>query len=100
MTRPRHEDAARPADAADWVLHMRWHDLLFAHWPLDPVAVQAVVPAPLEVDTFDGQAWVAVVPFRMSEVRLRSFPLPFANAFAEVNVRTYVRHGDRTGVYF
>jgi uncharacterized protein YqjF (DUF2071 family) len=97
---PVHSDAARPSDADDWVLHMRWHDLLFAHWPLDPTVVQAVVPAPLVVDTFDGTAWVAVVPFRMSEVRLRRMPLPIANAFPELNVRTYVRLGSRTGVYF
>lgn len=82
-------------------LGMRWHDLLFAHWPVDADALARHIPAPLELDTYQGQAYIGLVPFRMSAIRLRPFPgLPGLSAFAEMNVRTYVRCQDRPGVWF
>lgn len=84
-----------------WVMFQRWHELLFAHWPLPPEAVRRLIPPALELDLFEGRAWVGVVPFRMTQVRLRGTPaLPWLSAFEELNVRTYVRHGDRRGVWF
>jgi uncharacterized protein YqjF (DUF2071 family) len=78
-----------------------WHDLLFAHWPLDAALVRSLVPEPLAVDVFEGRAWVAVVPFRMSGIRLRLLPpVPGAAAFPEINLRTYVAHQGRPGVFF
>ena len=78
-----------------------WHNLLFAHWPVAPAALAHLVPAPLEIDTFDGQAWVGVVAFRLDHIRLRGLPeVPFVCGFAEINVRTYVRLGERRGVLF
>ncbi|NUP88832.1 MAG: DUF2071 domain-containing protein [Candidatus Sumerlaeia bacterium] len=78
-----------------------WHDLLFAHWPLPPGAIAPFVPSGLAVDTFEGHAWIAVVPFRMSGVRLRATPaLPGLSAFPELNVRTYVTHRGQGGVLF
>lgn len=80
---------------------MSWRDLLFAHWPVAPEAIRALVPAGLALDTFEGLAWVGVVPFRMTGVRLRGTPaLPGPGAFPELNVRTYVVHGDKPGVWF
>jgi uncharacterized protein YqjF (DUF2071 family) len=80
---------------------MTWSDLLFAHWPLAPAAVQAMLPRPLQVETRDGIAWIGVVPFRMSGVRLRFLPpIPTTGDFPELNVRTYVRCGNQSGVYF
>ncbi len=78
-----------------------WHDLLFAHWPIAPEPLRGRLPRALELDTFDGTAWVGVVPFRMSGVRLRGTPpLPWFSAFPELNVRTYVKYGERPGVWF
>jgi uncharacterized protein YqjF (DUF2071 family) len=78
-----------------------WHDLLFAHWRVAMEAVQPTLPPGLALDTFDGTAWLGVVPFRMSGVRLRGTPpLPGLSAFPELNVRTYVTHGGRPGVWF
>ncbi|MCI0433785.1 MAG: DUF2071 domain-containing protein [Gemmatimonadetes bacterium] len=74
---------------------MQWHDLLFAHWPVPLGALREHVPARLDIDTFDGQAWIGVVPFRMEGVRARRFPpVPGATSFPELNVRTYVRPHD------
>lgn len=82
-------------------MKQRWHDVLFAHWPLAPETLRPLVPRQLELDTFDGCAWVGLVPFRMAGIRLRGMPpLPWLSAFPEVNLRTYVRVGDRSGVHF
>jgi len=84
-----------------WVLAMGWHDLLFAHWRVPVGVLRPWIPAPLSMDTFHGEAWIGVVPFRMSGVRPRWTP-PFrpVSAFPELNVRTYVTHQGRPGVWF
>jgi uncharacterized protein YqjF (DUF2071 family) len=80
---------------------MRWLDLLFAHWPVPIDAVRPLIPRDLEIDTYDGEAWLGTVPFRMEDVAPRGLPAPpLAGAFNEVNVRTYVRRDDRPGVWF
>ncbi|MFQ5732211.1 MAG: YqjF family protein [Planctomycetaceae bacterium] len=80
----------------------KWRDLLFLHWKVPADAMQALVPPPLIVDTFDGWAWAGVVAFDMHGVRPWWFPaLPGVSAFHETNVRTYVRCGDDVpGVWF
>lgn len=84
-----------------WVMKQEWHDVLFAHWAIAQETLRPLVPPQLELDTFEGRAWVGLVPFRMSGIRLRGMPaLPWVSAFPEVNLRTYVRVGDRAGVYF
>ncbi len=90
-----------PPPERSWVMAQRWHDLLFAHWPVAPDAIRGDLPAGLELDTFDGQAWVGVVPFRMSGIRVRGTPaLPWLSAFPELNVRTYAVRDGRPGVFF
>jgi len=82
-------------------MEQTWNDLLFAHWPIPPAVMRRLVPSVLELDTFDGQCWVAVTPFHMSGIRARWMPrLPGLSAFPELNVRTYVVHDDKPGVYF
>ena len=79
----------------------RWHDLLFAHWALRAEQIRPLVPPQLELDLFQGQAYVAVAPFHMSGIRARFLPgLPGVSRFPELNVRTYVRCQDIPGVYF
>jgi len=78
-----------------------WHDLLFAHWPVEPTVLRPLLPPQLQIDTFEGRAWLAVVPFRMTGVRLRGTPsVPWLSAFPELNVRTYVTSGGKPGVWF
>lgn len=80
---------------------MEWRDLLFAHWSVPAALLRGLIPAPLTVDTYDGTAWLGVVPFRMTGVRPRMVPsLPWISSFAELNVRTYVTIGGRPGVWF
>ena len=78
-----------------------WHDLLFAHWPIPHTELRPLVPAELDLDTFSDKCWVGVVPFHMSAIRGRLFPpVPGLSRFPELNVRTYVTHSGKPGVYF
>src|SRR5262249_38071897 len=84
-----------------WIMAQNWHDLLFAHWEVPVEKMRELVPRGLEIDTFEGRAWIGGVPFRMWGVRLRGTPaLPGFSAFPELNVRTYVTANDKPGVWF
>ena len=84
------------------LMRMSWHDLLFMHWRVDAGQLKRHLPAGLTLDTFEGEAWVGIVPFRMSNVSLTGLPaLPGLSKFPELNVRTYVIGPDgRRGVWF
>jgi uncharacterized protein YqjF (DUF2071 family) len=90
----------RPAGRA--VMRQRWARLGFLHWPLPPDDVQRLVPSGLTVDTYQGQAWVGLVPFVVTGARPVFLPpVPGVSRFDEVNVRTYVHAGGRDpGVWF
>ncbi len=90
-----------PMPAGPWIMAQSWHDLLFAHWRVEEAALRRHIPAELEIDTYEGQAWLGVVPFRMSGVRLRgTHAIPWLSAFPELNVRTYVLADGKPGVWF
>ena len=78
-----------------------WDDLLFAHWRASPESLRALLPDGLELDLFEGEAWIAVTPFRLSALRARGLPpLPFLSSFLELNTRTYVTDGGKPGIWF
>jgi uncharacterized protein len=83
------------------VMVQGWHDLSFVHWPCAPDEIQRRLPPGILVDTFDGDAWVGLIPFRLS-VRLPGVPpIPWICRTPEANVRTYVRGPDgRRGIWF
>jgi uncharacterized protein YqjF (DUF2071 family) len=90
-----------PMPTRPWVMTQTWHQLLFAHWAVPPETMRPLVPAAFEIDVFDGRAWIGIVPFYMTNVAPRFVPsLPWVSEFPELNVRTYVRVGNRPGVYF
>jgi uncharacterized protein YqjF (DUF2071 family) len=82
-------------------MFMRWHELMFMHWPVPASALRPLIPPALQLDTFDGEAWLGVVPFRMTGIRPHWLPpMPGLSAFPELNVRTYVTAGGKPGVWF
>ena len=87
--------------SGSWVMALQWRDLLFAHWPVPQSTLRPHIPSGLELDTFKGQAWLAVVPFLMHGVRLRYAPaVPGTSEFPELNLRTYVKRDSKPGVWF
>lgn len=93
--------AREQPDQRQW-MHQTWRDLLFIHWKFDPAIIQRTLPPGLTVDTFDGAAWVGIVPFQMRNIRpVYCPPLPFVSDFLELNVRTYAYDQQgRPGVWF
>ena len=90
-----------PVPESPWFMRQTWQHLLFAHWRVPARELQAVVPAELLIDTYDGEAWIGTTPFLVSGLRLRgTTPIPVLSRFPELNLRTYVTVGGKPGIYF
>jgi uncharacterized protein YqjF (DUF2071 family) len=87
--------------ARRWLQGQTWRDLLFAHWAVPVEVLRTVVPPALPIDTWEGEAWIAVTPFAVTGLRLRgTLPPPVLSHFAETNVRTYTTLDGKPGIYF
>lgn len=83
------------------IMKQGWKDLAYIHWRYDPAVVQALLPEGLLADTYDGSAWVGLIPFSMRGIGLPKLPgIPYLGSFPEVNVRTYVTCNGVPGVWF
>ena len=84
------------------VMRQSWRDLLFVHWPIQPEELRPLVPSQLDIDLFEGTAYIGLVPFTMTGVRPVGVPpVRGFSSFHETNVRTYVhRNGLDPGVWF
>ena len=82
-------------------LEQKWVDLTFMHWEVDPDLLRAHIPEDLEIDLFNGKAYIGTIPFRMEKVRPRKLPsVSFISNFPEFNIRAYVTKNRKSGVYF
>ena len=63
-----------PPPSPPWLMTQSWNKLLFAHWPVAAADLRPLIPAGLQIDTFEGQAWLGIVPFYMSNVRGHGLP--------------------------
>lgn len=99
LSQQQHRPWPIPTNA--WTWRQSWRDLLFMHWPVPAWTLRALVPEKLELEEFDGTAWLGLVPFRMAGVMRRPWPdMPLVSAFPELNVRTYVTRDGKPGVWF
>ena len=90
---------SRPAGSP--IIYQSWGKLLFMHWALPADALRPFIPSRLEIDTFQGKAWIAVVPFTIwNSHPIFTPPLPWLSSFHEINVRTYVHLDGVPGVWF
>ena len=93
--------AMRQRPAGLPIMHQKWGKLLFMHWRVDENLLRPLIPDALTIDTFDGSAWIGVVPFTMWGIRASFLPpIPGTSAFHELNVRTYVHHQGVPSVWF
>ncbi|MEX2581634.1 MAG: DUF2071 domain-containing protein [Gemmatimonadota bacterium] len=87
--------------AGPWVMFQSWRELLFAHWPIDRRTLRPLVPPELELEECQGSAWLGLTPFRLTGLRPRFLPpVPVLSEFPEMNLRTYVRVGGKSGIFF
>jgi hypothetical protein len=90
-----------PVPDGSWLQAQTWERLCFLHWRVPRAALRELVPERLEVETFDGSAWLGITPFRITGLRVRGLlPLPRLSSFLELNVRTYVSRGEKPGIWF
>ncbi|GGN14768.1 YqjF family protein [Halarchaeum nitratireducens] len=82
------------------VISMDWRDVCVASYAVDPDVVAATLPDGVAVDTYDGDAYLSVVPFVMGDVRPYKFPRFVGPTFGELNLRTYVTGDAGPGIYF
>jgi len=96
------ERRARGGRERRWLMFEAWDDLLLASWPARPEVLRPLVPSTLALDTFDGTAWVSIVPFKATDMRLFDAHVAIHGQveFCELNFRTYVQHDGIAGVYF
>lgn len=81
-------------------LTAEWKHLVMLNYAIDPSLLQPFVPAGTEIDAFEGETYVSLVGFEFNRTRVLGFAVPFHRSFEEVNLRFYVRRGDRRGVVF
>ena len=90
-----------PMPNRPFAISQEWRELTFMHWKVDPERLKPHLPDGLEIDLFNGEAYVGVIPFVMKNVRPRGLPsVPGISTFAEFNVRTYVIKDGQAGVFF
>lgn len=93
--------AVRERPTGSPIMHQSWDKLLFMHWQIPVASLRQLIPEPLMIDTFEGQAWIGVTPFTVWDARpVLTPPLPWVSEFHEINVRTYVHLDGVPGVWF
>ncbi len=84
-----------------WLYYQEWNRAVFLHWKVSVEILRKLVPQKLEIDTFDGSAYVSLVAFTMEKIRPRYLPsVKFISCFDEINLRTYIDNDHKKGVYF
>jgi uncharacterized protein len=90
-----------PLSKKPWFIYQQWKDVLFLHSPVEPELVKPLLPDGLKLDVISGYAWVSVVLFTITDLRIRVLPvLPLLPAFNEMNLRTYVVRDNIPGIHF
>jgi len=85
----------------NWKFYQEWNNVIFLHWQVELIELEKLVPKELEIDLYNGKPWVSVVAFTMEKIRPKNLP-PFSpiSNFDEINIRTYIKSNNKTGVYF
>lgn len=84
-----------------WIYYQEWNRALFLHWTVPFDILRDLVPKQLNIDTFQGDAYVSMVAFTMEKIRPRYLPaVNFISNFDEINIRTYIDNDNKKGVFF
>ncbi|WP_082232190.1 YqjF family protein [Halobacillus massiliensis] len=99
LSTTEHRDS--PLPKGPWIFSQRWDHTLFMHHSVKNEALTPLLPEGLELDTYNGKAWITVLPFLVSGMHFRLTPkIPYLHHFLELNVRTYVKRNGLPGIYF
>jgi uncharacterized protein YqjF (DUF2071 family) len=90
-----------PYPDRDWKYYQEWHNVIFAHWKVSPASLTALIPQGLDIDLYNGEAWVSLVAFTLKNLRPHYLPpCPAVSDFHEINIRTYVLRRNKPGIFF
>ena len=90
-----------PVPSKNWIMRQTWKNVFFAHWPILPERLRSSIPSSLDIDTYQQMAWLGVVIFEIEGIYFRGLsPISVVFRFPEVNLRTYVQHKGKPGVFF
>jgi uncharacterized protein YqjF (DUF2071 family) len=81
-------------------LSAEWKNLLMLNYAVSASLLERFVPAGTELDSFDGVTYLSLVGFEFNRTHMFGLPVPFHQAFEEVNLRFYVRRSSKRGVVF
>lgn len=89
-----------PLPVGNWKYYQQWHNTTFLHWSMRAEKIAGLLPPGLQLDTFEGNAWVSLVEFEVQKMKAYYLPpFPYISNFREINVRTYVIHKGIRGIY-
>lgn len=95
------EHRTAPLPSGPWMMFQKWEEVVTMHIPVDPEELSRHVPDELELDLYEGRAWISIFPFNVKDLKFRNIPrFPYFHKFLELNTRTYVKHKGIPGVYF
>jgi len=77
-----------------------WNNLVMFNYAVEPSLLDPFVPSGTELDSFAGKTYISLIGFEFNCTRVLGFGIPFHQNFEEVNVRFYVRRGEKRGVVF
>src|SRR6185503_1909073 len=84
-----------------WLMALNEEHVLFMHWPIPVEHLRPLVPSQMELDTFDGQAWLSLIPFRMGSLHLRCLPpIPGTSTVIQAGLRTYIHVNHEPAIYY
>lgn len=99
LTNQLHRPYVLPA--GNWIYYQEWNRALFLHWQVPYEVLRKCVPAPFIIDRFEGNCYISLVAFTMEKIRPRFLPsVNYLSNFDEINIRTYIDHNNKKGVYF
>ncbi|MFC5558198.1 YqjF family protein [Ureibacillus thermophilus] len=88
-------------DRLPWMMKQIWSDILFLHYPVKKEKIEILLPPKIQLDTYEGQAWITIVPYVIKSIGVRGLPfIPLGRGIPGINVRTYVKMGEKPGIYF
>jgi uncharacterized protein len=97
----KQEHRSWPVPSKNWIMRQTWKNVFFAHWPILPERLRPSIPSTLEIETYQQMAWLGVVIFEIEGIYFRGLsPISVVLKFPEVNLRTYVQHKEKPGVFF
>jgi uncharacterized protein YqjF (DUF2071 family) len=96
-----HRPYPLPHPATSWQYYQEWNKVLMLHYQVPIAWIQSLIPKNISIDTFEDKAYVSIVVFTMEHLRPKYLPtIKLLSNFHEINVRTYVIHNNKPGVYF